>query len=132
MSSLLWLRAVHASQSEASSCVERSLHLCILDFIGADVDVIDADVIDVDVDLDVIDVDVDVIDVDADVDVIDVDADVDADVDVIVIDIDADVVEFRLLEVKTGRLLQGVITTECNVDVTDSDVDVTDTYFDDI
>ena len=119
MSSLLWLRAVHASQSEASSCVERSLHLCILDFIGADVDVIDADVIDVDVDLDVIDVDVDVIDVDADV-------------DVIVIDIDADVVEFRLLEVKTGRLLQGVITTECNVDVTDSDVDVTDTYFDDI
>ena len=44
LSSLLWLRTVHASQSEASSCVERSLHLCNVDFIGADVDVIDADV----------------------------------------------------------------------------------------
>ena len=54
LSSLLWLRAVHASQSEASPCVERSLRLCNVDFIGADVDVIDADVhVDVDVDIDV-------------------------------------------------------------------------------
>ena len=60
LSSLLWLRTVHASQSEASPCVERSLRLCNVDFIGADVDVIDADVhVDVDVDIDV-DVDVDV------------------------------------------------------------------------
>ena len=70
LSSLLWLRAVHAPQSEALSCVERSLHLCNVDFIGADVYVIDTDV-----------------DVDANVDV---DVDVDADVYVIVVDIDAD------------------------------------------
>ena len=44
LSSLLWLRAVHASQSEASPCVERSLHLCNVDFIGADVNDIDSDV----------------------------------------------------------------------------------------
>ena len=42
LSSLLWLRTVHASPSEASSCVERSLHLCNVDFIGADIDVIDS------------------------------------------------------------------------------------------
>ena len=90
MSSLLWLRTVHASQSEASACVERSLRLCNVDFIGADVDVIDADV-DVDVDVDVIDVD--------------------ADVDVVVADIDVGIVEFRLLEVRTCRFLQGVFTS---------------------
>ena len=53
-----------------SPCVERSLHLCNVDFIGADVYVIDTDV-----------------DVDANVDV---DVDVDADVYVTVVDIDAD------------------------------------------
>ena len=55
-------------------------------------------------------VDVNVDFIGADVDVNDADIDVDVDVDVIVADIDADDVEFRLFEVRTRRLLQGVFT----------------------